>query len=137
MFEDDFNEFWRNFPHKVGKLAAQAAYKKARTMASAQQILEGVERYKTTKPAYADWCHPRTFLCQGRWLDEVAPSVVSGPPATKDERERIDRMLQLACGRLSCSHEPACETQVEHIRALINGWREPFGIGPLPVVIKR
>lgn len=68
--DDEFRAFWASYPRKTGKLAAQKAYHKARTLASAQAILDGVERYKQTKPAYADWCMPTTFLNQGRWLDE-------------------------------------------------------------------
>jgi hypothetical protein len=67
---EDFDTFYRHFPRHVGKLAAEKAYVKARKRASAQVILEGVDTYKRTKPAYADWCMPATFLNQGRWMDE-------------------------------------------------------------------
>jgi len=85
---DDFDTFYRHFPRHVGKLAAEKAYVKARKLASAQMILDGVEHYKRTKPAYADWCMPTTFLNQGRWLDE-ADDVPTSP-------EWI------------CPHTPAC-----------------------------
>jgi len=65
-----FEAFWKTFPRHVGKLAALKAYTKARTIATAEEILDGVERYKRTKPPYADWCFPATFLNQGRWMDE-------------------------------------------------------------------
>jgi len=68
--ESEFEAFWLTFPRHTGKLAAQKSYKKARTMASAQQLLDGVDTYRHTKPAYADWCHPATWLNQGRWMDE-------------------------------------------------------------------
>mgnify|MGYP001616411375 CR=1 FL=1 len=71
---DDFTEFWAIYPRKVGKLAAEKAYAKARQVASQEELLAGVERYKRNKPGYADWCHPRTWLVQGRWLDEYAPA---------------------------------------------------------------
>lgn len=67
---EEFETFWQRFPRRTAKLAAKQAYVKARTMASAEEILEGIERYKRMKPSYADYCHPRTFLSQGRWLDE-------------------------------------------------------------------
>lgn len=75
---EDFETFWRSFPRRTGKLAAMREYEKARFMASAEDILAGVERYKKNKPDYADWCHPRTFLYQGRWMDEedAQPEVV-------------------------------------------------------------
>lgn len=68
--ESEFGTFWTHYPRRTGKLAAEKAYRKARTVASAQQILDGVATYRQTKPAYADWCMPTTFLNQGRWMDE-------------------------------------------------------------------
>jgi len=65
-----FTAFWSAYPRKVGKLAAQKAYTKARQTVSAEDLLAGLERYKVTKPSYADWCHAKTWLTQGRWLDQ-------------------------------------------------------------------
>ena len=105
--EAEFETFWKVFPRRVGKLAAQKAYKKARTMATAQQILDGVAFYLQHKPAYADWCMPATFLNQGRWLDEP------------DQPRQV---------RWTCPHDPPCtdlgktswqchqEAQLEQIR---------------------
>lgn len=71
-YADDFAEFWSRYPRRVGKLAAKTAYEKARKSGVTQaELLAGLERYITTKPAWQDWCHPRTWLVQGRWLDEV------------------------------------------------------------------
>ena len=69
-----FAVFWAIYPRKVGKLAAEKAYAKARQVASAEELLAGIERYIKNKPAYADWCHPRTWLVQGRWMDEDVPA---------------------------------------------------------------
>jgi len=82
-WRDDFEAFWRAYPRKVGKLAAERAYGKARKLATAEELLAGVARYR--KPSYADWCHPTTWLNQGRWLDEPgtaapAPWVCSHTP---------------------------------------------------------
>lgn len=68
--ESDFGTFWLTYPRRTGKLAAEKAYRKARMIASAEQILDGVTAYRENKPAYADWCMPTTFLNQGRWMDE-------------------------------------------------------------------
>lgn len=67
----DFDEFWAVYPRKVGKFAAAKAYVRARKHASQEQILAGVDRYLRNRPGYADWCHPTTWLNQGRWLDEA------------------------------------------------------------------
>ena len=69
--DDEFNDFWRAFPKRVGKLAAQKAYLKVRRSGTAQdELMDGIEEYRRHKPAYADWCHPTTWLNQGRWMDE-------------------------------------------------------------------
>lgn len=67
----DFDEFWDRYPLKVGKLAAEKEYMKARRLASREKLLDGVTRYRETKPDDWPWCHPKTWLSQGRWLDEV------------------------------------------------------------------
>lgn len=90
----DFEEFWRTFPRRVGKLAAQKWYEKVRKAGVTQQeLIEGVKRYIRTKPSYADFCHPKTWLSQGRWLDEPEP--VKG-------------------NEWDCSHVPPCPDRWSH-----------------------
>lgn len=67
----EFETWWALYPRKVGKLAAQREYEKARRLTGATELVEGVERYKQHKPDYQDWCHPKTWLHQGRWMDEA------------------------------------------------------------------
>jgi len=74
--QDDFERWWKCFPRKVGKLAAQREYERARKKASAEDLIAGIARYLEAKPTYADLCHPITFLRQGRWLDEAPRSAV-------------------------------------------------------------
>lgn len=69
---EEFTTFWAAYPRRVGKLDALKAYTRARTQASAAEILDGVARYIAGKPAYADWAHPGTWLRAGRWMDEYA-----------------------------------------------------------------
>src|SRR5690242_11315797 len=69
--KSEFDRWWASYPRKVGKLAAQKAYHKARRLATAEELLRGIESYIRMKPSYADYCHPKTFLDQGRWLDEA------------------------------------------------------------------
>jgi DNA-binding transcriptional MocR family regulator len=42
---DEFDAFWQQYPRKVGKKAARTAYAKARAVADADTILNGVMRY--------------------------------------------------------------------------------------------
>jgi hypothetical protein len=75
-FDADFEEWWRLFPRKIGKLAARKEYDKVRRGGITQdELIDGIAQYLAAKPDYADLCHPRTFLSQGRWMDE--------PPAAK------------------------------------------------------
>lgn len=73
---NEFERFWAAYPRKVGKFAAEKAFRKARKDTPLSAIMAGLVAYRVEKPAYADWCHPATFLRQGRWLDEYdAPHV--------------------------------------------------------------
>ena len=86
----DFDTFYAAYPRRVGKLDAIRAYAKARTVATADEILAGVESYKRNKPEYADWCHPATWLNKGRWMDEY------------DEPARVTFE--------KCDHVPTCNS---------------------------
>lgn len=97
---DDFGVFWQRFPLKVGKLAAIKAYIKARRIATAEDILNGIDTYIANKPDYADWCQPTTFLNQGRWMDEHPGVVVK------------QRWSWADCPHvLKCGSETLCEIQ--------------------------
>ena len=87
-YMDDFNEFWAAFPRKTAKLKAAVAYERARLIATHEEIMAGVAVYRKMRPSYADWCHPATFLNQGRWMDEpCSPEDVPG------EKSELDRWL--------------------------------------------
>lgn len=92
---EEFAAFWACYPSRVGKLAAEQEYVKARRRASAQDILDGVARYKAGKPEWKEWCNPRTFLHQGRWMDEY------DVPAPVHNRREDD-----------CTHTPECPTRI-------------------------
>jgi len=99
-----FDEFWNIYPRKVGKRDAEKAYAKALTVASAEEILAGAQKY-ATDPNRVDTftAHPSTWLNQGRWADDALPprSPVSRfapsttptpiPPRIDPEEERIRR----------------------------------------------
>lgn len=68
----DFIKFWTAWPNRVGKPAAQKAFKSARRRASLEEILAGVESYIRDKPPDRPWLNPATFLNQNRWEDRPA-----------------------------------------------------------------
>lgn len=82
MDSDEFAAFWSRYPRKVGKLAAEKAYARARRLATAADILDGVGYYcyviRRNQCDMRYVAHPATWLNQGRWLDEpVTPSAAA------------------------------------------------------------
>lgn len=85
----EFEMFWREYPgQRVGKIPAQKEYAKARKTATAEDILDGVRRYRANKPAWQQWAHARTWLHQQRWTDVYETAAVTSAPNTS--REEID-----------------------------------------------
>jgi hypothetical protein len=70
-----FDEFWEWYPRKVGKEAAKKAWEGARRKTDQQNILDGVERFRTDPnlPVKEFIPHPSTWLNEGRWDDEPLP----------------------------------------------------------------
>ena len=74
----DLEKFWNAYPRKVGKLAAEKAWakaKKRKDFPNIEAILLTLEKQKASK----DWTKdggqfiplPATWLNQGRWADEI------------------------------------------------------------------
>lgn len=78
-----FAEFWNHYPRKVGKRAAETAYRNATKRADESTILEGVKRYATDPnlpdPKFIP--HPATWLNRDGWLDEPEPVAATGTDA--------------------------------------------------------
>ena len=110
MAQDEFETWWASFPRRVGKLAAQKEYVKARKLATAEELLEGVARYRQHKPKYADWCHPRTWLSQGRWADSYETTPAAPTQSVDDFLEQMGHWTA-GCKRL---HGGTCENANAH-----------------------
>lgn len=89
----EFEAWWSVYPHKVGKVEARKAYEKARKEASTQELIDGVERYKATKPAYADWKGPAAWLNNERWKDQPAGNTCT-VTAKKTHAERVKEHIE-------------------------------------------
>lgn len=87
--DDEFEAWWKLYPRKVGKDAAREKFGKARKRVSAEALMQAVKVYMQTKPDYADWCHPATWLNQGRWQDEQE-SYDCGPAIDMDRKHVED-----------------------------------------------
>lgn len=94
----EFERFWKAYPRKVGKDAAQKAFDKRRpTAALVDDMVAAIERQcrsdAWTKDGGQFIPHPTTWLNQGRWNDE--PPVIHIPTpldrGPDPELERIKR----------------------------------------------
>lgn len=99
----EFETWWAGCWLKVGKLAAKREYDKARRShgATEEQLLVGRDAYKTHKPAWQAWVHPRTWLSQGRWMDEYKTAQAAPAEDWFDECKRIHGG---ACGLSQMAH---------------------------------
>jgi len=64
---NNFDQFWEQYPKRVGKGAARKAYLKAVQNVPHKKIMAGLARYNPD-PNFI--CHPSTWLNQERWDDE-------------------------------------------------------------------
>ncbi len=75
-----FDDFYRLFPRKVGRRAAEQEWTKAiKRGEDPLAIIDGLRRnlaYLESRPMEFR-PHPRTWLSQGRWEDE--PQVIAAP----------------------------------------------------------
>lgn len=100
-----FDEFWQEYPRKIGKIAAQKAFGKLAAEEKRDCILHVRER----KTRDAQWLkdngqfipHPLTFLNQGRWMDEYEVAPQARDPQWKidgwlspDERDEFEDAMQ-------------------------------------------
>lgn len=91
---DHFDEFWKVYPKKAGKPAAQKAWAKAIKRASAQTIIDGARRYahwlsqagpKEFRPIPK---FPQGWLNDDRWADEEIRHVRLPGEVSDEERRR-------------------------------------------------
>ena len=96
--DEQFDIFWDCFPNKKGKKVAFSAFKKAIRETTLKTMLDAIDAYKMHKPKWQDYCHPATWLNQGRWDDvwePQEPEPDKTPPALAAFRktiEELDRM---------------------------------------------
>ena len=76
-----FDEFWKVFPNKVGKQAAEKSFAKVERSGtvSFDDLIAALRRY-AGKTDDRPWCNPTTWLNQGRWTDQPANGPQAPPP---------------------------------------------------------
>lgn len=106
-----FDEFWKAYPRKVGKIAAERAYAKALTAGhDPALIIEGARFYamerKLQDPQYTK--HPATWLNAGCWQDEpdpaYTPPVITGPSEAASAMPRP--FAEVRADQLAYGHTP-------------------------------
>lgn len=107
----DFDEFWRHYPRRVGKGAAERAYAAARRrppVPSASDMLAGCMRYAAARagedPQYT--AHAATWLNAGRWQDEPETGGTNGPGTRHIRADRISPETAAAARFLDRQHRP-------------------------------
>ena len=83
-----FDVFWLKYPKKVGKLAAQKAWKKLKTpntilpiILTAIEIQKQSEQWKKDHGTYIP--NPATWLNRGSWEDELSNTVTTQEPENR------------------------------------------------------
>lgn len=84
-----FDEFWKVYPRKVGKQAAEKAFAKAAKTTEPNVIIAGAARY-ADDPNRVDafTAHPTTWLNAGRWNDEPLPERIKTADEKRAEEQR-------------------------------------------------
>lgn len=114
-----FGDFWKHYPYKVAKRAAEKAHRSALKRATAATILAGARRYavqvaeKVARDSRAAEfiAHPATWLNGDRWDD--FKGVTTAPPATAD---------------------PAREAAAVRFNQAMDVWIAGARSGPMPVL---
>jgi len=93
-----FEEFWKLYPRKVGKRAAELEWARAVKRAPAEAIIDGLQRrvvwweQAATKPQFI--VHPSTWLHQDRWNDvEALPARTGRLSLPEQARRDVARAL--------------------------------------------
>lgn len=96
----EFEGWYAEYPHKVGRGAAERAWNGARAQASLAELSEGLARYVATKRPDVPWCNPATWLNAKRWLDAPADTTPAAEQSEVSQADRDARRVKWA-GRLA------------------------------------
>lgn len=122
---DGFDDWWKQYPKKVGKIDAQKAYRAAiKQGATPQDLLGGLQRHnaswnaKNTERRYIP--NPASWLRAGRWEDELdTPSPSQAAPA-----------INPTAGKAVTKEDfwYACEERGIDPRPYVNFWKPIMGL---------
>lgn len=84
----EFERFWAEYPHKVGKRDAEAAFVRARRRVEFDPLMAGLAAY-VAKTDDRPWCNPATWLNQDRWEDRPATVQPRGSPPQQPRKTNL------------------------------------------------
>lgn len=91
--EEQFEQFWKAYPRRIGKGAARKSFEKALKLESFDGIMAGLHRqmayYASKEQQFIP--HPTTWLNQERWSDEPQPIQQKKRTVADAAREFIER----------------------------------------------
>jgi hypothetical protein len=120
-----FDAFWRRWPHKVGKPAAEKAF--AKVSGEIEAILIGIDRYIRDKPPDRPWLNPATFLNQRRWEDAPAETFQA---SRQEPAKKISAVTQAIMNLEAQIHETQTTRDRQALRQIpVNGELIPGGFG--------
>jgi predicted phage replisome organizer len=98
VWKDRFNTFWKSYPKRVGKGAAEKSFKKINPgKETLNQMLEAIEKAKKSDQWKKDGGqfipNPATWLNQKRWEDELEIEVDDNRVTLWDGSARVPRYL--------------------------------------------
>ena len=136
---EPFEQFWAQYPKRVGKGAARSAWEKRVNddedlVKKITLALEAQKRYRRFAENNGEfvppWKHPSTWLNQECWLDEI--------PSTQ---QIVEKKKLATCSIAGCTNEihgPKFKTCAEHIeptvigKDLLQAWMVEHGLWKNP-----
>ena len=85
--EKDFNKFWATYPRKIGKAPARSAFFTALQKTNANKIIEAARDFGNSMQHQEKQFipHPRTWLRQERWEDQIEIPEMNGMKKALEE----------------------------------------------------
>lgn len=97
---EEFAAFWSVYPRRVSRQEAMKAYQKARIVATAEEIVAGVQAFREHMPDEMRYVpYAASWLNAGRWQDEYdAPPLPVKVAADIDWFDECKTLHESTCG---------------------------------------
>lgn len=98
-FDLSFDEFWKTYPRRSGKIKAKEAFRKVLKTTDAQTVIDGAKRYADDPNRQDEFtAHPTTWLREGRWEDDPLPERGTAQLSKSEMNEKysskLDRQIE-------------------------------------------